>query len=421
MTIRLISLFLLFFFVIIPPSSLAESDLVTLATDAYSAGEYESALMLYDDALRTDPFNETLLIGKFSALSRLSRWDEVVHEISVSGYTLSDNPDGAALLAEGYTNTGKPEEALSLLDSSHVISDADDLRIRSEALIALQRDDEAFSLLKNSELTGDLDPRLSLIMGTILSGQGNMTAALPYLETAFAHLPYDPDASAALGSTIASMGMYEEALIFTQKATDLNPDEPKNYVTAAYLLNHLGRYDEALIALDQAIDLNPSDDTLINARAYTLYLGGHYEEALTFAQESLRVNPDDPAAMDTLGSILLAQGETETAVTYLIQAADLLPGDPEVLTHLADTYHIMGKDSQAQDLYQRALRIDLSLGRAWRGYSEVLLSLGRYPEAATTIAETFRHYPGDAELIAWEQEVDAILKEWYLKQEPSTS
>lgn len=418
MSLRLLNLTLCIIFITLFPSlALASTDPIPLAQEAYSAGNYESALRWYDEALGTNPDDPIALTGRLTALAALSRWEEVVNGITISGLESSENPEVASLRAEGYLRTGKPDDALTYLDEHSGISKTDDLRIRAEVLVALNRESEALSHLTKAEGTGFTDPRLSLLTGTILSGKQNTTAALPYLEAAVAGLPHDPKAPAALGDAVASRGLYEEALMFYRNAVEIDGTNPDLWVEIAYLSSRLGRYDEALSALDHPLSLSPTDPDYLNAKAYLLFLSGRGSEGRSMAEEVLRLIPGDPGVMDTLGCILLSDGDTEGAIRYLKQAADLLPGDPEVLTHLADAYRTIGKDKEAQDLYQRALRVDGSSGSTWLGYADVMLRLGRYPEAASAISEAYTFYPGDTRLVSWEQEADKVLIEWYLKEE----
>ena len=409
-------LFLIFLALILPISQ-ATPDPVSLAQDACSRGEFEQAIRWYDETLAANPGDQTARIGRLQALGALSRWEEVLNEISIYGFDLNTNDEVALLLAEGYLKTGKPEEALTILDQSSVKTGSEDLRIRAQALIALGREPEALSLLKTAEGKGFDDPRLSLLTGTILMRQKNITAALPYLEEAYIDLPADPEAPATLGKAVAARGLYEEALIFYKQAAERDGNNPDLWVAIAYLSSRLGRYDEALKALDYPLSLSPTDPKLLNAKAYALYLSGRGHEGRTIAEEVLRQVPGDPGAMDTLGCILLSEGDIPGATRYLEQASDLLPSDPEVLTHLADAYRLSDREKEAQDLYQRSTLIDPTYGRTWRGYSEVLLSLKRYPEVAEAIAETYLYYPGDPDLIAWEKEADKILLDWYQKGE----
>nr|WP_319539328.1 tetratricopeptide repeat protein [uncultured Methanospirillum sp.] len=418
---RLLFPVVLLFILITPALVQAATDPLSQADDAYYNGEYQRAIRWYDEALSASPDDQGAMIGRLRALAALSRWDEVVNGVNRYNLTSTGTSEVSAIRAEAAVNTGNPKEALEILDNSSDLNRTEDVRIRSEALIALDKGEEAASLIRKEEAEGPLDPRLSLLMGTILIRDGNVTASLPYLQEAYLALPSDPDASASLGDAAASLGKYEEALDFVSNAASLNQSDPGIWVTVAYLNTRLGRYDEAIDALEHPLASTPDDPQLLNAKAYALYLSGRGSEGRTLAEEVLRQHPGNPGAMDTLGCILLSEGKVEEATGYLEQAAEYLSRDPEVLSHLAEAYHMQGQDNKAEDLYQRSLRIDDTSGRAWRGYSEVLLALERYPEAASAIAEAFRFYPGDSELIAWEKKADKVLVDWYLKEEAVNS
>ena len=421
MITRLLFPAILLFILITPSLVQAATDPLSQADDAYNNGEYQRAIRWYDEALSASPDDQGAMIGRLRALAALSRWDEVVNGMNRYNLTSTGTGEVSGIRAEAAVKTGSPKEALEILDNSSDLNRTEEVRIRSEALIALNKGEEATLLIKKEESQGPLDPRLSLLMGTILIREGNVTASLPYLEEAYLALPGDPGASASLGDAVTSLGKYEEALDFVNNAASLNQSDPGIWVTVAYLNTRLGRYNEAIDALEHPLALTPDDPQLLNAKAYALYLSGRGSEGRTLAEEVLRQHPGDPGAMDTLGCILLSEKKVEEATGYLEQAAEYLSRDPEVLSHLAEAYHMQGQDNKAEDLYQRSLRIDGTSGRAWRGYSEVLLALERYPEAASAIAEAFRYYPGDSELIAWEKKADKVLVDWYLKEEAANS
>jgi Flp pilus assembly protein TadD len=416
---RVLSFFFLSFLAV-SSLSLADQDTLLLAGDAMEKAEYSTAIGIYDDILSVSPDNETAIAGRLSALSRLSRWNEVLQGVASYGSGYSDRPEVAALTAEAYARTGKPEDALAILNSTPDIPKTDLVRIRSEILVDQGKDPEALSLVRRSIDDGVTDPRLVLQLGTLLLRKGE-AEALTYLEEAYIRLPHEPAPAMALADGLASEERFEEALSLLDEAGRLNPADPQIWVDRAYYLNRIGRYGEAIQAIEEAEALNPGDQDIINAHAYTLCLANRTEEARSVAEEALSFDPSNPAAMDTMGCVLLAEGNTGDALTYLEPAADQLPHDPEVLTHLADAYFRIGKDKEAKDLYEKALKLDSSLGKAWRGYSNLLLILKDYPEAASTIAETFRHYPRGTDLITWEEGMDGLLKQWYLSQHTNQS
>lgn len=418
---RLLFPVVLLFILITPTLIQAAVDPLSLADGAYNNGEYQRAIRWYDETLSANPGDQNAVIGRLKSLASLSRWDEVMNGVNQFNLTTAGTGEISALYAEAAVKTGNPKKALEILDNTTDINQNEDVRIRSAALISLDRSEEAASLIRNVETEGPLDPRLSLLMGSILIKKGNVSASLPYLEESYLALPHDPDPSIYLGDAATSLGMYEEALDFANSAAVLNQSDPGTWVTIAYLSSRLGRYDEAIEALEHPLAMKPDDPQLLNAKAYALYLSGHGSEGRTLAEEVLRQHPGNPGALDTLGCILLSEGDVKEATDYFEQAVEYYPKDPEVLSHLAEAYHLQGMDTKAEDLYQRSIRIDGSSGRAWKGYSEVLIALERYPEAASAIAEAFTYYPKNKELIAWEEKADKVLVDWYLKEEAANS
>lgn len=61
---------------------------------------------------------------------------------------------------------------------------------------------------------------------------------------------------------------------------------------------------------------------------------------------------DVPAFQDTYGWLLARRGNHELALEYLIPAADGLPEDPTVQYHLAHTYVLAGRDTDALDAFK---------------------------------------------------------------------
>ncbi|HWQ66957.1 MAG TPA: tetratricopeptide repeat protein [Methanospirillum sp.] len=399
---------------IIPGTTTAAPAPLSLAEASYGAGDFTGAIRWYDEILAHNPMDPDAFSGKLRSLGALGRWDEVLTLITAADPDVASRSDLVVLAAEGNVKTGKYQEALDLLNTNPGIPAVDTILIQAEALVGLGRDEEALRLI-NENSTGSSDPRRALLTGEIFLDRGNLTAALPYLEEAYISLPTEPNASFSLGKAMASLGYHEEALLVISDTPGAMNEDPARWSMIAYLKNRQGDYPGAIVALDRAIALTPEDPDLINAKAYTLSLAGQISEARGLAEDALKKNPDDAATMDTLGTILLAGKQYDEAAEWFEKAYRELYYDPEVITHLADAYAGLDRITEAQDLYPLAIRADPSYGPAYKGYAGVLIKLERYPEAALALNEAFRYYPGDPDLIHWEEQSDDILLARYLK------
>lgn len=219
-----------------------------------------------------------------------------------------------------------------------------------------------------------------------------------------------------LATGLASRGEYEKAI----EVLHLIPPESlsrENQILLAFLSSRLGDTNSALMYLNELSIQYPYDPLLDNARSYILVTSGQPDMAHRIQEKVIKQIPDYAPAQDTWGTILAVNGNLKESERYLSYAYQDLSDDAEVLTHLASVKAALGKTADAQDLYQKAVNSDPAYGGGQKEYAALLMKLGRYPEAKKVIRTALRLMPGDAELIAWEQELDAILMTWYVKQE----
>jgi len=198
------------------------------------------------------------------------------------------------------------------------------------------------------------------------------------------------------------------------------PSDIRSYdstLLLAFMYLRMQKYDAALAHIVRLQVQYPDDLKLDNARAYTLCMAGSPADARRIMEPVMNQVPENGPFLDTWGTILAAEGQYTRARTACEQARNLLPDDGEVLAHLGMIVYRSGKLADAQALYQQSVSRDPVYGPGQKGYARVLMDLGRYPEAQKTIRAALRLMPGDPELISWEQETDAILLAWYMRQE----
>ncbi|HPP77552.1 MAG TPA: tetratricopeptide repeat protein [Methanospirillum sp.] len=198
------------------------------------------------------------------------------------------------------------------------------------------------------------------------------------------------------------------------------PSHTRSYESSlllAFMYLRMQEYDAALAHIVSLQVQYPDDLKLDNARAYTLCMAGFPADARRIMEPVMTYAPDYGPFLDTWGTILAAQGQYTKARLACEKARVLLPDDGEVLAHLGMIVYRSGRITDAQDLYQQSISRDPAYGPGQKGYARVLMDLGRYPEAEKAIRAALRLMPGDSELIAWEQETDAILLAWHIRQE----
>jgi tetratricopeptide (TPR) repeat protein len=187
--------------------------LLSLGNALRQQGRLEEAFRPLDRAVETDIESPEAWKALAGLLADLNRHNEAT--LSFQHVLKLDPRDGDAAYQAGLLlfQSGKPEEALPLLDRSHQLqpSHAPTLKTRALAMIGLGRSEEA------------------------VAG----------LTLAHALAPDDADVCNDMGVILRRLGRLEEALTWFDKALGLRADV-KTLLAKAYALERLHRFDEAL-------------------------------------------------------------------------------------------------------------------------------------------------------------------------------
>jgi len=84
--------------------------------------------------------------------------------------------------------------------------------------------------------------------------------------------------------------------------------------------------------------------------------GDTYRRAIELIERELAINPSDPKKRARLGYYFAASGRREDAWAELDQAKKLAPNDDSVLFDSALAYKLTGRQAEAEQSMQSALR-----------------------------------------------------------------
>jgi tetratricopeptide (TPR) repeat protein len=144
----------------------------------------------------------------------------------------------AALQGELLVLSGRYEPALKLLDAALAIDpqSADARLARSEVLLDLRRDAEAFALIDGLDRTGSSSARANLAVGHALSALGRHVEALEYYRRATAASPRSLPAWSGLSVSATVSGRTAEAENASTIADRLSPTPIWRYHRAIALM-----------------------------------------------------------------------------------------------------------------------------------------------------------------------------------------
>ncbi|MBL4743995.1 MAG: tetratricopeptide repeat protein [Cycloclasticus sp.] len=118
--------------------------------------------------------------------------------------------------------------------------------------------------------------------------------------------------------------------------------------------------DLALAEKDLLIVLEktPKDANALNALGYTLASKTfRFKEARNYLTQALSIRPNDPAILDSMGWLNYREGHYEQAL-LLLQKAYAKSPDGEIAAHLGETMWILGRQKEARELWENALKKD---------------------------------------------------------------
>ncbi|MDW0109072.1 tetratricopeptide repeat protein [Sporosarcina aquimarina] len=272
----------------------------------------------------------------------------------VKSTDFEDVYDSAALLMD----YGLVPQADQLYDILLVhMPDAGQLKIdRAEALMALDREDEALLLL--SEIQPEAEEYLQALM--------------------------------LLADYYQTLGMAEVALSKIDEASDLAPEEPVIRFAKAELLLDSGKYSEAvrLYLLLQQRGIEEMGGITIEARIAEAYsAGAAYEEAAPYYESLLKKGEVLP---DTLFGAAYSQYQSGNPQTALHHLEKLIEMDPDYFS----AYMLAGQSSllleeneNALNFFKEGIRRDEFDKELQLASGKVLLKLSQPEEAARYLEE----------------------------------
>lgn len=135
------------------------------------------------------------------------------------------------------------------------------------------------------------------------------------------------------------------------------------------------------VNLDLARLAAADGDVTAATRYYHAAIDGAWENGATAARRNARLE---------LAKLLLQKGQTVRAQAELIALIDDLPDDPPLITEVGQLLVAAGAETRAIGLFERALALDPSDGRAAQLEGEVQFHQGRYRTAHDLLEEARR-------------------------------
>ncbi|MDX2242921.1 MAG: tetratricopeptide repeat protein [Leptolyngbyaceae cyanobacterium bins.302] len=354
---------------------------------AYFAGEYESAINSYAEALKKKPDDYEILYRQGNAMLKLKRYEDAIETYEKALEIKPDNNVIWGRWGDAIHQLGRStKEAIRKYDAA-VLKDPkkyENWYLRGNAWASLGNGKQA---IDDYTRAIKLCSKLDITVASIYHSRGNVKAILKQPKEAIQDyeqaLRIKPDYSWALnslGHEEVCLQQYQKAIHHYTQAIELNPDDNFFWIGRGDAWMHLNQYENALQDYNTALRIFPNYQAWYG-RGNALTGLKHYQEAILSYDKALEIKADDTWCWHSRGDALRKSHQFELAIESYDRALKLTDNFKswykrgKALSRLADY-------EQAIDNYNKAIKLseeDRNGLLSNRGYA--LKKLGRITEA----------------------------------------
>jgi len=314
------------------------------------------------------------------------------------------HPNSSILLlkrATLYLEIGDAKRALQIIDRLPERNDTDANLVRSEILLQLNRREEALILLHKVMDEETIDKSaLSLDISGILVEDSLHQEAIGFLLDALSSDNKNIDLLFELAYSYEQIGSTDDAIKTYHTILDLDPYSSETWFNLGQACFNENRYEEAIDAYDFALAINPDDTLALLQKAHALFQSGSYLPAAEIYKEYA-------ANTEVTATVLVYEGESyekaglfDQAIECYKSALKINPKSVDACTGIGIC--LMEKEDFKASLawFEKALRIDQSIGETWVYVAEVFVNLDMPEEAMMSYLRSLEIDPIQADVLA---------------------
>jgi tetratricopeptide (TPR) repeat protein len=207
---------------------------------------------------------------------------------------------------------------------------------------------------------------------------------------------------ASLARALASNLQLAVATSEFNRAIELNP----NYATAhqwfGECLQSQGRFDEGLAELKRAQELDPLSLIINSLLGFALDTVGKSDQAIAQLRKTVEIDPNFWIAHFYFGNVLEHRGQLKEAIVEYEKSNALQPNDPYSIADLARGYFLVGRKSEAEQLWDKLKSLSERQYVPAYSMAVVQLTFGNKDEAIRLLEKSYAdHAPFDSADLGW--------------------
>ncbi len=269
---------------------------------------------------------------------------------TVAGALRGEASESYTLLYARATQAIQPDHTDAILLSAGLLDSLEQYELATEAYNDVPRDDPAYHIaaLGRAEAMRQADKD---------------EAAIEALEQLAETHGDQSIVHTTLGDTLRQMERFNAATEAYDRSIALFENDSSEqwivYFARGITHEREDRWEQAEADFRKALELNPGQPSVLNYLGYSfIEMRTNLDEAMNMIREAVAARPDSGHIVDSLGWGLYRLGQYEEAVVHMERAAELLPVDPIINDHLGDVYWAVGRQTEAQFQWHRALSFE---------------------------------------------------------------
>jgi len=223
---------------------------------------------------------------------------------------------------------------------------------------------------------------------------------------------HDPGIHKEVALAAESIGDFELVQQAWMHIADLLPNDTHPLDRAAEALWKLNKRTAAIGLWEQATQIDPENALHFTALGRAYMQVGEIQRSLNCFGHALALQPNDPAFLIEAGSAMTSSGSPEEGLGVLQKAVSLVPNDPIPLIALAETLHLLERNTDARAALDRAaILAPLSVkGIALQALTS--LETGDLENAKETYNSILNSESADFSDVLWSTRSAVALADW---------
>lgn len=178
------------------------------------------------------------------------------------------------------------------------------------------------------------------------------------------------------------------------RAMELNPRAWGVRGLYSRYLVAIGRNEEAVAEARRALETDPLSPSAVGGIAWISLQARQYDQAIEFFRKAIQMQPTDPRFHNNLARALVQKGMYEEAIAEFQKGIALDNSAPGRSAHLAYTFAVLGKKSEARRILDELTERAKQSGVAPGNFAIIHTGLGEKDQAFAWLEKTFKDRSG---------------------------